>query len=172
MPARALGTLLIAATVLVPCAGLAGSPYTARARASAAGAPAPTAAELRFVADMGVAYGVFRHWALLPYRRGYFAAQPARQAHLAAAGAALRQTAPSLAGALMLARTDPRLQPLLPLVGAMANGFNAVAATLQSGTISAIGMRGTIGLTMATEGLQHTLGLPVPETNPVPGSAF
>lgn len=173
MRARVLGTLLLIAGALGPGTALATPAREAPAHRFAATTPPLTAGEGRFVADMGVAYGVFRHWALLPYQHNYFApGQPGRAARLSVAGAALRRCEPSLLAALSQAETDPRLRPLLPLVGAMASGFDALGATWQSGTLSAIGMRGTAGLTQVTEALQAKLGLPVTETDPVPGAAF
>ncbi len=165
-----IAPLLVAGTFLSGLSGgglLVGSAHATTAWGGADTTPA------RFAAHMGVAYGVFRHWATLPYQRGYFAlGQPDRPARLGRAAAALLATERDLGAALIIARRDPALRPLAPLVGGMANGYQALAATFRSGTVSAIGMRGTIGLTLHTEAAQHKLGVPVRETNPVPGSPF
>jgi len=162
---RTIAALSLAGAVLA-----AGGMPPARATAAREGANTPGA---QFAARMGVAYGVFHHWVLTPYQKGYFATgQPDRGARLGKAATALLSTEADIAAALTIAQGDRALQPIVPLVGGMANGYQALAATFKSGIVNAIGVRGTIGLTLYTEGVQRKLGVPVRETNPVPGSLF
>ena len=165
MTRRIIAPLFVVGILLSGGGSFAASAHTSTARTDTAAA--------RFAAHMGVAYGVFRHWTTLPYQRGYFApGQPDRTRRLDRAAAALLATERDLGAALTIAQGDPALGPLVPLVGGMANGYHALAATFRSGTVNAIGMRGTIGLTLYTEGVQRKMGVPVRETNPVPGSPF
>jgi len=173
MTRQLIARLLVAGTLLYGLSyGLSGiGPSTVLGHAATnKGTDSPAT---QFAARMGVAYGVFRHWVAIPYQRGYFAPdKPDRGVRLDKAATALLSTESDLGAALTIARADGGLRPIVPLVAGMANGYQALAATFRSGTVSPIGMRGTIGLTLYTEGVQQKLGIPVRETNPVPGSRF
>jgi len=104
-----------------------------------AGAFAPASAFLdktRFLAHLGVAYFVFHHWVMNPYRQGSFAeGAPHRTAAIVKGGIALLFAVHEVRVSEAIARKskDPLLQKLNAGVAGLENSFASIGERMKGG---------------------------------------
>ena len=110
-----------------------------RSLAIAAGAVAPASAFLdktRFLAHIGVAYFVFHHWVLHPYKDGAFAeGAPHRTSTIVKGGIAMLFAVHEVQVAEKIAKksNDPLLQKLDAGVASLTGSFATIGQRMKSG---------------------------------------